>query len=43
MTNEDHRIGWEQSELIYKNPYGYKRNIMEVGVIKQMDNFDISY
>ena len=43
MTNEYQRIGWEQSELIYKNPCGYKRNIMEVGVIKQMDNFDISY
>ena len=42
IMNEDHRIEWEQSELIYKSSCVYKRKIIEAATIKQMNNFNIS-
>ena len=42
IMNEEHRIEWEQSELIYKSSCVYKRKIIEAAAIKQMNNFNIS-
>ena len=42
MSTSNHRIGWDQSELIYKSSCGYKRKIIEAALIKEMDNFNIS-
>ena len=42
MSTNNHRIGWDQSELIYKSTCEYKRKIIEAALIKQMDNYNIS-
>ena len=42
MSTNNHRIRWDQSELIYKSSCGYKRKIIEAALVKEMDNFNIS-